>query len=106
MNIKYALAVLATQHKNIVMNINEFTEILKDNSSIIEFSPITSREILKTGLYGSINGMNIYVNKKIAPGTFKTSGLKYPVSNNENDWSLEFSFESFTKENEHLIILL
>lgn len=57
------------------MNINEFTDILKWGSGGGQgvgggdFDPVTMREVLRSGLYGSIWGADIMVSKIVPPGT-------------------------------------
>ena len=57
------------------MNIVEFTDILKWGSGGGQgvgggdFDPVTQREVLQTGMYGSIWGSDIMVSKIVPPGT-------------------------------------
>lgn len=54
------------------LNINEFNDILNWVSSgtgTAELDPVTHREIMQTGLYGSIWGSQILVSKVVPPGT-------------------------------------
>lgn len=57
------------------MNINEFSDILKwgagggQGTGGGDFDPVTMREVLQTGLYGSIFAADIMVSKIVPPGT-------------------------------------
>ena len=55
---------------SIVININDFTDLLKFGAYINGndwFEPITKREILQTGQYANIDNKPVYVGKMIAP---------------------------------------
>lgn len=57
------------------MNINEFADILRwgsgggQGTGGGEIDPVSQREILQTGLYGSLFGADIIVSKIVPPGT-------------------------------------
>jgi len=57
------------------MNINEFSDILNwgsgggQGTNGGDLDPVTLREVLQTGLYGSIFGADILVSKLVPPGT-------------------------------------
>lgn len=106
MNINQAaIKILATKHKCIGINIDQFIDLfLKDN--VLDFKPITDRNILKTGLYGTINECKIYcIVKLVGPKHFRTSELNTPSNGNDADWSEEISFDKYASENKNLIIL-
>lgn len=69
-NVIPKLLDLSNTYSQITININDFVTILyaskKENYE--KFIPITSREILVSGLYGTINNMKIMVRKNIRPG--------------------------------------
>lgn len=65
------LEYLSHENEAVAININEFCLLLEKPHEVL-FEPITEREILRTGLYGSIFGMKIYVSRKIPQGCYAT----------------------------------
>jgi hypothetical protein len=67
---KQKLEDLSKQYSSITMNIYSFTDVLKVMSYDDEeyFTPITSRDVLKTGHYGTFNGMKIMVKRNVESG--------------------------------------
>jgi hypothetical protein len=74
---------LAKTHAAITICITDFTSLLKaavcgavnsagaeDEEFSPSFEPITHMETLKRGFYGRLNGMEIYLNKSISPGSY------------------------------------
>lgn len=63
------LRKLAETNAGIIIHIEEFCGILKSGGNAY-FQPITEREVLQRGFYGTIYGMRLFVDKKIPPGSY------------------------------------
>lgn len=115
----YDKIVLAAQNnKSICINVNEFIDLLKSKIigeyDIKNFNPITTKEILETGLWAKIGKSNCFVSSVIAPGfirvsdlenppaTSKILGLKLPLLQEEENirqyWSAEMPLAEYKKE--------
>ncbi len=71
---KQKLEYLSNNYSSIAMNISSFTDVLKTMAYDEKFIPIINRDILKSGHYGTFNGMKIIVKKTIEPGYAETEG--------------------------------
>lgn len=74
------LLILSRNNEKITININDFTEGCLGTYDLQRkinawFDPITIREILKAGCYGSVGTAKIYVSKKIPAGYFELGEL-------------------------------
>lgn len=69
-NIKDIFLKLSEKYSLVTINIATFCELLKINIDDQQkyFTPVTQREILITGYYGTFNGMKIFVRKIVEPG--------------------------------------
>lgn len=108
-NIELLLSTLAVKGevKCIQIHINEFVDILKQQAI---FNPITDRNILQTGWYGTIptkrGAVKICVGYITGPGNFRTSLADSPHRNAQSDWSEEQSIDQWIKDNQYIIILV
>jgi hypothetical protein len=78
------LLFLSKVYKNIRININEFTDILKWGHPN-DFNPITVRAILQSGFYGTVGQAKIWVSKYEAPGHVSVSNLDITDIKNKDD---------------------
>jgi hypothetical protein len=104
------LYILSKQHKCVCINITSFTDMLQNeifDDKLLNFQPITDRNILRTGLYAMISDppIKLYVSKIVGEGNFRTADIDEPNNKNDDDWSAEISFVEFAKANEHLMVL-
>jgi hypothetical protein len=61
---------------SILININEFTDLLKSTAFLPNtewFNPISDRKVLITGHYADIDGKPVYINKMVPPGEYADS---------------------------------
>lgn len=94
------LISLTAKYKHICINIIEFTDILKSygSATFADFEPITMREVLKTGLYGSLYGTNIWISKMNPPGCVRVSNENVIMAE-EKKWSLPVPLSLANAEN-------
>ena len=60
------LSILADKNDAITMHIDQFVNCLKlENNG--NFTPITQRQVLETGHYGTFKNMKIWVSKMVPP---------------------------------------
>lgn len=83
-----------------MIDTSEFVDLL-GNASIGDgagvadwFSPITEREILRTGYYANIYNAKIFVSKTIAPETIKVSNSDTPNVKDDTQWSADIDLNN------------
>lgn len=82
------LVFLSQNNTKIIINIVEFCDLLKSEGSEKLFEPITDRETLRAGFYGTVNNMKIFCMMIVGPGEYchyyDTNELKEPTDNQAN----------------------
>ncbi|HKQ22238.1 MAG TPA: hypothetical protein VJS91_09375, partial [Nitrososphaeraceae archaeon] len=62
---------------------------------------VTSKELMKTGLFATIFGKSVYISREIPPGFIKFSNKDIPSIKNPDDWTCEIPIE-FTDQFERV----
>ena len=105
-NLKNNLIRLIQNSPCACINITEFTLFLKDEDLRKMLDPVTSKDILITGLYGFIGTSKIYVSRSVQPGYIKLSELEYPNPNLKAGWSIQLDLNSSEEELNRMMELI
>lgn len=94
---------ILTTKKHICINIIQFTDLLMipfNAKSILNYDPVTDKDILKLGFYGTfITGSRCYVSKFIPPSCISVFlGEEFPENNADSNWSSTVPIELLDSE--------
>lgn len=81
---KENLIILSKFYKNIRLNINEYCDMLKMQMGGYDFQPVTIKEILQLGHYGTLNEAKLWISKWQAPGYISVSNLEIKNTKHED----------------------
>jgi hypothetical protein len=88
------------QYKHICISIVEYSMMLSTLGNHF-LDVVTSRDLMKTGLFATVFGKSVYVSRDIAPGFIKFSNKDIPSVREPDDWTCEIPIE-FTDQFERI----